>query len=101
MFYIMNSSQVFTFSALLPQVIEKYSQNNALSFVGEPFMTYAQMGKKIENVIAFLEKHSVHPGDKVVIYSANMPNWAIVYFALQCMGVIVVPVLPEFSSNEL
>ena len=101
MFYIMSSSQVFTFSALLPQVIEKYSQNNALSFVGEPFMTYAQMGKKIENVIAFLEKHSVHPGDKVVIYSANMPNWAIVYFALQCMGVIVVPVLPEFSSNEL
>lgn len=97
----MNSQQVLTFSAILPQVIEKYAQNNALAFAGEQFITYSQMGKKIESVIAFLEKHSVQPGDKVVIYSPNMPNWGIVYFALQCMGVIVVPVLPEFSSNEL
>jgi long-chain acyl-CoA synthetase len=97
----MNSQQVLTFSVILPQVIEKYAQNNALAFAGEQFITYSQMGKKIESVIAFLEKHSVQPGDKVVIYSPNMPNWGIVYFALQCMGVIVVPVLPEFSSNEL
>jgi long-chain acyl-CoA synthetase len=97
----MNSQQELTFSSLIPQVIEKYAQNNALGFAGEQFITYSQMGKKIESVIAFLEKHSVQPGDKVVIYSPNMPNWGIVYFALQCMGVIVVPVLPEFSSNEL
>jgi long-chain acyl-CoA synthetase len=30
-----------------------------------------------------------------------MPNWGIVYFALQCMGVIAVPVIPDFNAHEL
>jgi long-chain acyl-CoA synthetase len=30
-----------------------------------------------------------------------MPNWGIVYFALHCMGVVVVPVLPDFNKHEL
>lgn len=30
-----------------------------------------------------------------------MPNWGVVYFALQCMGVVAVPVLPDFNAHEL
>jgi len=90
-----------TFSAIIPDVISKYADNKALGFVDEESMTYARMGKRVNAVMAFLETLKIQPGDRVVILSQNMPNWGIVYFALQCMGVVAVPVLPEFNKHEL
>lgn len=90
-----------TFSTIIPEVVEKYANRKALGFVDEEALTYTQMGKQIDAVKAFLEALDIKPGDKVVIYSQNMPNWGIVYFALQCMGVVTVPVLPDFNTFEL
>lgn len=90
-----------SFATIIPDVVSKYAQNNALGYVDEKPMTYAQMGKQIEAVKVFLEALEIKPGDRVVIYSQNMPNWGVVYFALQCMGVVAVPVLPDFNSFEL
>ena len=81
-----------SFSNFIPDVVSRFANNNALGYVDEPAMTYAQMGKNIEAVKAFLEAGNIKTGDKVVIYSQNMPNWGVVYFALQCMGVVAVPV---------
>jgi len=50
---------------------------------------------------AFLEKIDIHPGDKVAILSTNMPNWGIAYFAITFMGAVVVPILPDFSPDEV
>lgn len=97
----MHKFKQLTFSAIIPEVVEKYAKRKALGFVGEEALTYAQMGKQIDAVKAFLEALDIKPGDKVVIYSQNMPNWGIVYFALQCMGVVTVPVLPDFNTFEL
>lgn len=91
----------YIFKNLIPELVSKYGDNNALGFVGEEFITYTQMGKRIEAVIAFMEALGIEPGDRVVLYSQNMPNWGIVYFATQCMGVVVVPVLPDFNAYEL
>lgn len=97
----MQKFKQLTFSAIIPEVVEKYAKRKALGFVGEEALTYAQMGKQIDAVKAFLEALDIKPGDKVVIYSQNMPNWGIVYFALQCIGVVTVPVLPDFNAFEL
>lgn len=97
----MQKFKQLTFSAIIPEVVEKYANRKALGFVDEEALTYAQMGKQIDAVKAFLEALDIKPGDKVVIYSQNMPNWGIVYFALQCMGVVTVPVLPDFNTFEL
>ena len=91
----------YLFKNIIPEAVSKYGDNNALGFVGEEFITYTQMGKRIEAVIAFMETMGIEPGDRVILYSQNMPNWGIVYFATQCMGVVVVPVLPDFNAYEL
>lgn len=101
---ILNDMQKFdqlTFSSIIPEIVEKYANRKALGFVEEDALTYAQMGEQIEAVKSFLEALDIQPKDKVVIYSQNMPNWGIVYFALQCMGVVVIPVLPDFNTFEL
>lgn len=98
---LMNTYKELSFSNFIPDVVSKFANNNALGYVDEPAMTYAQMGKNIEAVKSFLEAGEIKPGDKVAIYSQNMPNWGVVYFALQCMGVVAVPVLPDFNAHEL
>ncbi len=97
----MHNYPQLTFSTIIPDVVSKYAQNNALSFIDEEPITYAQMGKLIKATIAFLEDLGVKPNDKVVIYSQNMPNWGIVYFALHSMGVVAIPILPDFNTHEV
>jgi len=97
----METSDKLNFATIIPDVVSKYANHKALGFVDEELMTYAEMGNRIAAVKAFLEALEIKQGDKVVIYSQNMPNWGIVYFALQCMGIVAVPVLPDFNSYEL
>ncbi len=89
------------FSSFLAHSIEKYADNDALGFIDEKPMTYAEMGAKISSVQAFLFNLGIDQGDKVIIYSQNSPNWGVVYFALQKSGIVAVPVLPDFSTTEL
>ncbi|NOR76001.1 MAG: AMP-binding protein [Draconibacterium sp.] len=89
------------FATIIPNVVSKYANHKALGFVNEEMMTYAEMGNQISAVKAFIEALEIKQGDKVVIYSQNMPNWGIVYFALQCLGIVVIPVLPDFNPFEL
>lgn len=91
----------YTFSAALPKAIETFSDHKAMGFLDEGYITYKELGHKIAAVKAFIEKMNIKPGDKVAIYSQNMPNWGITYFALQCMGIVAVPVLPDFNAHEL
>ncbi|GAB1452865.1 AMP-binding protein [Draconibacterium sp.] len=97
----MKADEQLNFATLIPDVVTKFANHKAMGFVDEEMMTYAEMGKKIAAVKAFLEALEIKQGDKVVIYSQNMPNWGIVYFALQCMGIVAVPVLPDFNPFEL
>jgi long-chain acyl-CoA synthetase len=97
----METYDQLNFATIIPNVVSKYANHKALGFVDEAQLTYAEMGNQITAIKAFLEKLEIKQGDKVVIYSQNMPNWGIVYFALQCMGIVAVPVLPDFNSFEL
>lgn len=98
---LMKTYDQLNFATIIPDVVSKYANHKALGFVDGELMTYAEMGKQITAVKAFLEALEIKQGDKVVIYSTNMPNWSIVYFALQCLGIVTVPVLPNFNPYEL
>jgi len=97
----MNTYHKLNFATIIPDIVTKYAGNEALGFVDEEALTYSRMGESIKAVIAFLESLGIKPGDKVIIFSQNMPNWGIVHFALLCMGVVSVPVLPDFNKHEL
>lgn len=97
----MQEYSTLNFNQLISDSVEKYANNNALGFIDEGYITYAEMGQQISAVQAFLSNLGIKQGDKAIIYSQNSPNWGIVYFALQCSGIVAVPVLPDFSPAEL
>ncbi|MEZ4999816.1 MAG: long-chain fatty acid--CoA ligase [Bacteroidales bacterium] len=93
------------FKETLPGVLEdtfaRFGDRDAFKFVGEKGLSYNEFRSKVHSTIAWLEKMGVNPGDRVAILSPNIPNWPVAYFAIASMGAIVVPILPDFSSDEV
>lgn len=90
-----------TLPALFFATVNKHNNRNALSFIDETPITYAEFERKILLTIQFLQEKGIKQGDKVAVLSSNMPNWPIAYFAVTFMGAVVVPLLPDFSPSEI
>ena len=89
-----------TLKALFERSIESYGDKPALHVAGADGLTYAQFAQKVIEVQGVLREYGIRKGDKVAIYSANTPNWPVVYFAVTTMGAIIVPILPDFHTSE-
>ena len=90
-----------TLPVMLQTSFYKYKNNKALSFVGENFKTYGDLKFEVEKLGTQLREIGVRKGTKVAVLSENMPNWGVAYFAIGCVGAIVVPILPDFHSTEI
>jgi long-chain acyl-CoA synthetase len=90
-----------TFPAMFSETVRRFGSHGAYAFVGEEPITWENAHRQIKSLSAFLEKNGILPGDRVAILSTNMPNWAIAYFSITCMGAVVVPILPDFSFTEV
>ena len=97
----MQDFSILTLPALLQRSVKKYGKRPAVAFVDETPLSYAEFDKQRLSVISLLEKLKIQAGDRVALLSTNMPNWGITYFAIVSMGAIVVPILPDFSENEI
>lgn len=64
-------------------------------------MSYNDFDDRVEYVRGILLGAGLNSGDKVALLSGNMPNWNVCYFAAVTAGMVVVPVLSDFSSDEL
>lgn len=90
-----------TLQALLETTAKQHARRPAVAFVGEEPISYKDFLTKTKAVSAMLEKLNVKSGDRVALLAANMPHWGIAYFAIVSMGAVVVPLLPDFSGEEI
>ncbi len=91
----------YTFPALLANSLRKFSRRPALSWVSGTPMTYAEVGFRIRDMQNLLYRLGVNKGDKVALFSASSPYWAVAYFAIVNSGAIAVPLLPDFTGKEV
>ena len=81
--------------------VEKFASKVAFSMFEGDDVTYAEVGRRLEKVQEILTCAGLHAGDKVALLSSNMPNWGVCYFAVTSAGMVAVPILPDFSGEEL
>ena len=81
--------------------VEHFSERIAFSMIDGEDISYKEAGERAEKVQEMLLDAGVGAGDKVAILSSSMPNWGISYFAVTSAGMVVVPILPDFTSEEL
>ena len=81
--------------------VEKFASKVAFSMFEGDDVTYAEVGRRIAKVQEILTGAGLQAGDKAALLSSNMPNWGVCYFAVTSAGMIAVPILPDFSGEEL
>ncbi len=98
---IISTMTINTLYDLVQSSIEKFASRVAFSMVDGEDVTYAEAGRRIARVQEILTAAGLQPGDKVALLSSNMPNWGVCYFAITSGGMVAVPILPDFSGDEL
>ena len=90
-----------TLKQILDNSVKVYAKRTALSMFERESMTYGEFGERVKYVQQLLLDSGLCAGDKVVLLSSSMPNWGVCYFAATCAGMVIVPILPDFSGPEL
>jgi len=101
MLYPYENLENFTLPSLLNRSAELYADKDALGKVDQESMTYIDLHTKVLQMVNLLKENGIKKGDKVVLLSENMPNWAVAYFAVTYFGGVMVPVLPDFHTSDV
>lgn len=93
-----NLAEMFFYSA------ENFSKNEAVKYkVGHHYhvLNYQELGREVVSLAGSLKKLNFRPGDTAIILSENRPEWVITDLALNCLGVINVPIHSVLSSDQI
>ena len=90
-----------TLYEVLQQSLEKFSTRTAFSLWRGADVTYSEVGERVKQIQAMLVDADIHPGDRVAILSSSVPNWGVAYFAIASAGYVVVPIMPDFTSDDI
>jgi len=89
-----------TLKSLIDHSIREFAEKPSISFVEGTPINYRTLGNEIEKVADLLYSLGLKKGDKVALFSHNMPNWVVAFFAVVSKGLIIIPILPDFSEEE-
>jgi len=101
MTYPYENLENFTLPALLNRSVDLYADCNAFAKVSQEAMKYSEFNTLIQDTIQVLKDNGIAKGDKVLLLSENMPNWAVAYFATTYFGAVIVPILPDFHPSDV
>ena len=93
--------KVTTLYEVLQQSLEKFSTRAAFSLWRGAEVTYSEVGERVKQIHQMLADADIQPGDRVAILSSSVPNWGIAYFAITSAGYVVVPIMPDFTSDDI
>ena len=68
---------------------------------GKGGYTYNEFRNVCNHVSDLLSSYGIGSGDKVALLSGSTPNWSLAFFATVAFGRGSVPILPDFSENEV
>jgi long-chain acyl-CoA synthetase len=96
-----SSQPAQTLNALIDASCEKFGDRPALSFAFKEPITYQEFRANILRVTAKLVALGLNKGDRVAILAENSPQWCMVYLGAVRIGIVVVPILPDFPESDV
>lgn len=67
----------------------------------EQSYTYGDVAKMIARLHRLFQEIGIKPGDKIALCERNCAQWAIAFHAAFSYGAVVVPILPDFSPEQI
>lgn len=63
--------------------------------------TYAELGEKVRKLAARLIDRGLAPGDRVALFSPNIPEWSLLDFACAYAGLVSVPLYATSTPDQV
>lgn len=80
---------------------KRYPSKEAIIYYGAT-LSYEKLLQEVDQTAAFLEKElQVSPGENVLLFMQNSPQFVIAYYAILRANAVVVPINPMLTSEEL
>ncbi|MGE7983504.1 class I adenylate-forming enzyme family protein [Solibacillus sp. NPDC093137] len=87
-------------SNLLARHARKYPNQIAVISLGQE-TTYQQLDEQVNKIAGSLRTSGIVKGDKVGIFMPNVQEFVTLYFAIQRVGAVVVPINAKFVTREI
>lgn len=90
----------------LIQIYEQsFRENREMSALTDYFkketFSYYEMAKEIAKLHLLFKKAGIKKGQKIALVGRNNPRWCITYIATITYGAVIVPILQDFTSNDI
>jgi len=90
-----------SFNALIEKSIIDHWDLDALTDYKGATLQYHDVARKIEKLHIMFENSGVVKGDKIALCGRNCANWAAAYLATLTYGAVGVPILHEFTADQV
>ena len=90
-----------TVGDLLTRLAQALPDQPALLYEDSPRYTFAGLEREARLVARGLIAHGVRPGERVVVWATNVPEWIVLQFALAKVGAILVTANTSLRANEI
>src|SRR5215813_13828073 len=90
-----------TVGDLLTRLSEALPDSDALVYAGGPRWTFAALEREARTIARGLLAVGVEPGERVVVWATNVPEWIVLQFALAKIGAILVTANTSLRSRDI
>ena len=90
-----------SFNSYIEKSIVDNWDNDSLTDYKGTTLQYHAVARKIEKLHILFESCNIHKGDKIAICGRNSANWAVAFLATLTYGAVAVPILHEFTSEQI
>jgi long-chain acyl-CoA synthetase len=84
----------------IEQSIKQNWNIEALSNYKERGYSYREIAEKMIKLHLFFKAAGIKEGDKIALVGRNSANWCVVYLAVVSYGAVIVPILPDFKTED-
>jgi fatty-acyl-CoA synthase len=91
-----------TVGGLLTRLARALPSRDALVYAaGGPRYTFAQLDQEARTIARGLSAIGVEPGERVVVWATNVPEWVVLQFALAKIGAILVTANTSLRPRDI
>ena len=81
-------------------ILENWDLTAFTNYQSESY-TYGEVGRSIYYIQKLFIKCGIRKGDKIALIGKNCAEWSMAYQAIVTFGAVVVPILPNFTPNDV
>ncbi len=80
---------------------ENWDINAFADYGKDRIIKYSDVAKNISIMHNVFKRSSIYKGDKIALCGGNSINWALSYLSIISYGAVVIPILVDFSPNDI